>query len=171
MVRIGTICKFRSLNARDWEIIECLAHGEIDADDFDLADIERVRRMVMITDEQYEQLVADGHIDPENLAEERSQNQTETDQIFKAATTTTYQLSTGQKRSVIVDDREKLYDAFYDLVEFDGDVWAEQMIRVEAAGSDRIIFINRSALDYVIVPTHQFYTGRIDANDVALDAL
>ncbi len=57
---------------RDWEIIECLASGGDDIEGFDPADVERVRNMVMITDKQYEALVADGRIKPEDLEGERA---------------------------------------------------------------------------------------------------
>src|SRR6266481_8622281 len=47
-------------DSRDWEIVEALEH-DIDPEDFDRADVQRVQRMIMITDEQYAQLVADGN--------------------------------------------------------------------------------------------------------------
>jgi hypothetical protein len=45
-------------DSRDWEIVEALEH-DIDPEDFDRADVQRVQRMIMITDEPYAQLVAD----------------------------------------------------------------------------------------------------------------
>ena len=106
-------------DSRDWEIVEALEHG-IGLEDFDSADVQRVQQMIMIADEQYAQLVADGRIKPEELENERKKNQEETDRIFKLASTTTYQLSTGQRRDVYVDSHEDLYNAFYELIEFDG---------------------------------------------------
>lgn len=66
---------------------------------------------------QYEKLVADGKIKPEDLEKEREQNQKETDLIFAVASRTTYQLSSGQRRSVYVDGFERLYRAFYELID------------------------------------------------------
>lgn len=152
----------------DWEIIECLACDEDGIEDFDPADVERVRNMIMITDEQYEKLVADGRIKPEDLESERAKNQIETDRILNVARLTTYQLSTGQRRSVHVDDPENLFNAFYELVDFDGGISADDMIRLEAEGRHRIIFISKSALDYVAIPTHQFEEGRVEADAAAL---
>ena len=148
-------------DSRDWEIVEALEH-DIDPEDFDRADVQRVQRMIMITDEQYAQLVADGDIKPEDLENERKKNQEETDRIFKLASTTTYQLSTGQRRDVYVDNDEDLYNAFYELIEFDGGEPADDMIRLPAEGRHRILFINKGALDYVSIPTHQYEAGRVE---------
>ncbi len=147
---------------RDWEIVEALEHG-IGLEDFDSADVQRVQQMIMIADEQYAQLVADGRIKPEELENERKKNQEETDRIFKLASTTTYQLSTGQRRDVYVDSHEDLYNAFYELIEFDGGAPADDMILLKAEGRHRTIFISKIALDYVSIPTHQYEAGSVEA--------
>jgi transcriptional regulator with XRE-family HTH domain len=157
-------------DSRDWEIVEALEH-DIGLEDFDRADVERVQRMIMITDEQYAELVADGHIKPEDLENERKKNQKETDRIFKLASTTTYQLSTGQRRDVYVDNAENLYDAFYELIEFDGGEPADDMIRLPAEGRHRIVFISKSALDYVSIPTHKYEAGSVEAAASALEGV
>jgi transcriptional regulator with XRE-family HTH domain len=156
-------------DARDWEIIECLADNDI-GEDFDPADVERVRKMIMITDEQYEKLVSDGLIKAENLESERAKNQAETDRIFDVATKVRYQFSTGGKqRSVVVYDSEDLFDAFFELIDFDGGISAEGVIRWEVEGRHRIIFINKEALDYVSIPTHKFEEGRVERTAEALE--
>jgi transcriptional regulator with XRE-family HTH domain len=156
-------------DARDWEIIEYLAdHDHVEG--FDPADVERVRKMVMITDEQYEKLVADDLIKAEDLESEREKNQAETDRIFNVATKATYRFSAGGKqRSVVVYDSEDLFDAFFELVDFDGGISAEGMIRWEAEGRHRVIFINKEALDYVSIPTHKFEEGRVERTAEALE--
>ena len=148
-------------DSRDWEIVEALEH-DIGLEDFDRADVQRVQRMIMITDEQYAQLVADGDIKPENLENERKKNQEKTDRIFKLASTTTYQLSTGQRRDVYVDNDEDLYKAFYDLIEFDGGEPADDMILLPVEGRHRIVFVNKGALDYVSIPTHKYEAGSVE---------
>jgi transcriptional regulator with XRE-family HTH domain len=156
-------------DARDWEIIECLACDDT-GEDFDPADVERVRNMIMITNEQYEKLVTDGFIKAEDIDSERAKNQVETDRIMNLATKATYQFSTGGKqRSVGVYGSENLFDAFYELIDFDGDISAEGMIRWEAEGRHRIIFINKEALDYVAIPTHSFEEGRIERTAEGLE--
>jgi transcriptional regulator with XRE-family HTH domain len=157
-------------DSRDWEIIESLAFGG-DLDEFDPADVKRVSEMVMITDEQYQKLVADGAIKPEDLESERAKNQAETDRIFEAAQNTVYQLSTGQRRTLYVDRPESLFDAFYELIDYNGSTSNEDMIRVEAVGRHRIVFINKHALDYVSIPTHRLNEGRIERDAEAIDSL
>jgi hypothetical protein len=44
------------------------------------------------------------------------------------------------------------------------------MIRLKAEGRHRIIFINKSALDYVAIPTHKYKEGRIELNATFVDA-
>jgi transcriptional regulator with XRE-family HTH domain len=157
-------------DARDWEIIESLAADGIGIEDFDPADVQRIREMIMITDEQYEKLVSDGAIKAEDLENERAKNQIETDLILEMSFKATYQLSTGQRRSVNVYEPEELFNAFYELTDFDGDEPADGMIRLEAEGRHRIIFINKNALDYVVIPSHRYEEGRIEASAADLDA-
>jgi transcriptional regulator with XRE-family HTH domain len=157
-------------DSRDWEIIESLA-CDGDLGEFEPADVERVSKMVMITDEQYQKLVADGAIKPDELERERAKNQAETDRIFEAAQYTVDQLSTGQRRRAYVDRPESLFDAFYELIDYNGSTSSsEDMIRIEAVGSHRIIFINKHALDYVSIPTHQLNEGRTERDAEALDS-
>jgi transcriptional regulator with XRE-family HTH domain len=160
-------------DARDWEIVEALASDGVGLEDYDPADVQRVTERIMITDEQYQKLVADGQIKPADLEREREKNQKETDLIFAAALRATYQLSSGQKRSVYVDEPGDLFRAFYPLTDFDGGDPAEEMILLPAEGWHRTIFINKGALDYIVIPTHRYDEGRteIDAQDLdILDA-
>ncbi len=157
-------------DSRDWEIIEALAcDGGLE--EFDPADVERVSNMVIKTDERCEKLVEDGAIKPDELEGERAKNRAATDRIFEAAQRTLYQLSTGQRRSVYVDGPENLVDAFYELIDFDGKVFGDEMIRLEAEGSHRMIFINKNALDYVSIPTHQLNEGRTERDAEAINSL
>jgi transcriptional regulator with XRE-family HTH domain len=157
-------------DSRDWEIVEALAH-HVGLEDFDEEDVKRVQQMIMITDEQYARLVAEDKISSEDLENEKKKNQRQTDKIFKLASTATYQLSTGQRRDVYVDDHQSLYDAFYRLTEFDGGELADDMILLRAEGRHRAIFINKSALDYVSIPTHQYEAGSVEAAGEALDSV
>ena len=157
-------------DARDWEIVECLAYDGIGLEDFDPIDIERVRSRVMITDEQYDKLVADGLIELEELENERTKNQAKTDLIMSAAKDVTYQLSTGQRRKVYVDDRKQLFSCLMGLVEFGDSETTCNMLRLEAEGRHRIIFINKSAVDYIIIPTHQYEEGSIEETASDLDS-
>src|SRR6185437_4876451 len=73
-------------NLHDWEIVEEIYYeqegaGSDGLEKFKSADVERVRKAIMITDEQYEKLIADGVIKAEDLESERAKNQPETDLI------------------------------------------------------------------------------------------
>lgn len=155
---------------RDWEIIECLS-SDFGDEDFDEADVRRVQNRIMITDEQYKKLVADGRIKAEDLEEERKKNTAETDRIFELANHVVYQLSTGERRSVFIEGGdEDLFAAFYPLVDF-GDMHEDdEMILFRNAGYHRTIFINPLALDYVSLPTHKFEAGSLEMEAEALDA-
>lgn len=156
---------------RDWEIVECLS-SDFGYEEFDEADVERVKSRIMITDEQYEKLVADGLIKVEELEEERKINTAETDRIFQLANNVVYQLSTRERRSVFIEGSdEDVYTAFYPLVDFGDADTADEMILFRNAGYHRTIFINPHALDYVSLPTHKFEAGSLEMTAESLDAL
>jgi transcriptional regulator with XRE-family HTH domain len=139
---------------RDWEIIECLACDSEGIEDFAEEDVERVEKAVMITDQQYTELVADGCIKPEELETEKAKNAAVTDKIFEMATSVVYQLSTGKRRRVNVTDCN-LDEAFGDLVDDDGETFDEDSsILLQSEGYHRSVFINPDAVDYISIPTH-----------------
>lgn len=154
---------------RDWEIVEILGCDGFGLDEFSDEDVQRVSEQIMITDAQYEQLVAEGRIRSEDLEKERATNQEKTNRILRLATTMTYQLSTGHRRSEDVS-AEDLFNAFYEFTDFDGGV-SEDMIHLSIAGWHRIVFINRNAFDYVMLPTHRFLEGRTEVNAKELEEL
>ena len=123
----------------------------------------------MITDEQYRGLVAEGKIEPADLENERAVNKEETDRIFSLATQTTYQLSTGQRRSAHVFG-EDLFNALYELTDFDGEI-DDGMIRLSIEGWHRTAFINKDAFDYIMFPTHRFIEGRTEVDAKELEEL
>jgi len=84
---------------RDWEIVEAIACDGVGLEDFAEADIQRVTEQIMITEEQYAQLVADGMIKPEDLEAEKTRNQAETDRICALATQIVYQFSNGKRQT------------------------------------------------------------------------
>ena len=139
---------------RDWEIIERLACGDTDLEDFLSEDSERIKSAILITDEQYKKLESDAVIKVEDLDDEKVKNAEFTDQIFEMATSIVYQLSTGQRRTVDVTHCE-LYKAFSDFVEEDGEHFDENSsIVLQSEGYHRAIFINPDAVDYISIPTH-----------------
>jgi transcriptional regulator with XRE-family HTH domain len=154
-------------DTRDWEIVEALEH-DLDLGEFNDVDVRRVQGMIMITDEQYDQLVANGQIKPEDLENEKKKNQEETNKIFKLASIIAYQFSSGKRRELDVYEPETIYRAFHLLIDFGEDATDDDMILVPAEGRHRIAFINGDALDYISIPTHKYEAGSVEA---AADAL
>jgi transcriptional regulator with XRE-family HTH domain len=154
---------------RDWEIVDALARDDhLFLEEFTPEDVRRVSERIMITDEQYEALVAERKIKPEDLEREKKENQKETDRIFDLATKTTYQLSSGQLRSIDSIDPEMLFDAFYEFVDFDRGV-NDGLLCLSIEEWHRTVFINMNALDYIMLPTHSLEQGRIESTARIID--
>lgn len=154
---------------RDWEIVEALANDGIGLENFDPADVQRVQERIMITDQQYQELVADGLIKSEDLQKERAKNQERTDLIFRGAQNVTYQLSSGQQRTLYIDSDESLFNELYIFTDLAGGGSANNMIQFETVVFHRIAFINKNAFDYLMAPTHKYHNGRIDSLAADLD--
>jgi len=149
-------------DSRDWEIIEAIACGDDTAlNEFAEEDVNRISGRIMITDEEFEELVADGLIKQEMLNAEKVKRQHETDLIFSMATQLTYQLSTGQQRSIELPDEQRLFETFSCFAEF-GVPSEESLIYLPIDDWHRTAFINPNVLDYVVFPTHMFERGRIE---------
>jgi hypothetical protein len=65
---------------------------------------------------------------------------------------------------VYVDNDKDLYEAFYQLIEFEGGNPVDEMILLRAEGRHRVIFVNKGALDYVSIPTHKYEAGSVEAS-------
>lgn len=156
---------------RDWEIIEHLSCGDDIMDEFDEKDIERVTEMITITDNQYEKLVSDGLIKPEDLEREKSKNQSETDMIFDIASNIKYQISNGKQRTISTIEEYSIYDAFYSIIEFGEAENEDGMIRLSTDGYHRTIFICKSNIDYIRIPSHKYRNGEIESAAEILDEL
>ena len=155
---------------RDWEIVECIEFGDEDEDDFDPADIERVAKRILITDEQYKEALNEGLITFEELGEKRAEDMKETNLIFSAANQMIYQLSSGPQRQVSCGVIEKeLYQAFSSLIDMELFDFDSDMIQLKTDSSHRIIFINKNSLDYVVIPTHKYEAGRVELQGEELD--
>lgn len=81
-----------------------------------------------------------------------------------------YQLSNGLVRVVNDYETKDLFEAFYSLVDYGEDV-SDEVIRMPIAGWHRTAFINKEALDYVMMPTHRFNEGRLEMDVEELDEL
>ncbi|MFT4089200.1 MAG: hypothetical protein QM645_00615, partial [Asticcacaulis sp.] len=157
-------------DTRDWAIVEAIEAGADDyMSDFAKEDIERVRRQIEITDEQFDELVSNGIIKPEDLAVEKVVRAAETDKIIALAHTVTIQFSTGKRREITYVDCnlfeciEPLIDIHYSCGAKDYD--EPNMIRLPYEGYDRTAFFNLNVLDYISFPTHKIEEDKVKSRD------
>lgn len=158
-------------DSRDWEIVEAIASDDNCLDEFSPEDVERVSSYVMITDRQYDELVAAGQIKLEDLEAEKASNQKLTDRLFNLATQVTYQLSCGRQRVIEYMDPRDLFEAFEPLMDSDVTAILEQsLIHIPIEGPHRIAFLNPLTLDYIITPTHRLKQGQLEVEAETLDS-
>jgi hypothetical protein len=163
-------------DTRDWAIVEALRHEEVAGgdcrSDFAKEDVERVQRQIMITDQQFEELVAEGAIKPEDLATEKAARAADTDEILALAHTVTVQFSTGKRREIdyvdcnLFECIEPLIDIHYPYGAKDDD--EPNMIRLPYEGYHRTAFFNPDVLDYISFPTHKVEEDETESYDDGL---
>ena len=160
-------------DSRDWAIVEALSHeDDPDEDAFAKEDVERVRKCIMITDEEFDDLVAKGAIKPEDLASEKADRAEETDEIFALAQYVTVRLASGKERKFhsigwnIFECLEPLENEHYPEIGNDDD--GVETIRVPHTGYHQTAFFNPDAVDYISFPTHRVEQGRIESYDDGL---
>ncbi|MFD1333036.1 hypothetical protein ACFQ4O_13610 [Methylopila musalis] len=112
-----------------------------------------------VTDAQFDKLVEDGLIEPQNLEAEKAARAADTEAIFALVDTVTVQLSSGIRRDFssfgwnTFECIEPLLDIHYPY----GPDHDEEpiMIRAPYEGYHRTLFLNAGALDYISFPTHK----------------
>jgi transcriptional regulator with XRE-family HTH domain len=161
---------------RDWEIVDAIRCEELGAGDctseFPKEAVERVEKMIMISDEQFDKYVAEGVIKPEDLESEKAARAADTEAIFEAANTVSIQFSTGKRREIDYYDCNlfECYEQFEDIhYPYGRDVedWPG-MIRLPLEGYHRTLFLNAETLDYISFPTHKVEEDRIESYDDGL---
>jgi transcriptional regulator with XRE-family HTH domain len=160
-------------DTRDWNIIEAIYGEEIGAgdstSDHPKEQVERVRGAVMITDEQWDKLVADGRVKPEELETEKAARAADTAEILALAHTVTIQLSNGKRREIkyvdcnLFECWEQFEDQHYPYSDPE-----PGLIRLPYEGYHQTVFLNPEALDYVSFPTHKVEGDRIESYDDGL---
>jgi transcriptional regulator with XRE-family HTH domain len=163
-------------DTRDWAIVEAIRDEEVVGGDYtsDFAwdDVKRVQLQIMITDEQFDKLVAEGAIKPEDLAIEKVARAAETDEIVSLAHTVTVQFSTGKRRDItdvdcnLFECIEPLIDIHYPYSGNDDD--EPNMIRLPYEGYHRTAFFNPDVLDYISFPTHKIEEDEAESYDDGL---
>jgi hypothetical protein len=161
-------------DTRDWAIIDAIRAEELGAgdcaSDFAKEDVERIKKMIMITDEQFDELVANGAIKPEDLESEKAARAKDTEEIFAQATTVAIQFSTGKHREIEYTDCN-LFECIEPLVDLHypyGDNDEPKMLRLPYEGYHRSLFLNPDALDYISFPTHKLEEDETESYDDGL---
>lgn len=160
-------------DTRDWDIIEAIYDEEIGAGDFTSdypkEQVDRVFKAIMITDEQWDKLLADGRVKQEELETEKAARAADTAEILSLAHTVTIQLSNGKRREIeyvdcnLFECWEQFEDEHYPYSNPE-----PGLIRLPYEGYHRTVFLNPEALDYVSFPTHKIEDDRIDSYDDGL---
>lgn len=159
---------------RDWAIVEAIRDEEVEGGDYtsDFAqdDVERVQRQIMITDEQFDELVAEGAINREDLAIEKVARAAETAEIMALAHTVTVQFSTGKRREIAYVDCN-LFECIEPLSNIHypyGGNDEPNMIRLPYEGYHRTAFFSPDVLDYISFPTHKIEEDKVESYDDGL---
>jgi transcriptional regulator with XRE-family HTH domain len=186
----------RLADPRDWEIIEAFA-DDADLDDFDQDRVRRVCEIVgfdyeqptphltlvapALEDEQTETVSVDASIAPPSEAEIEqkqkeqdellAQSQRDQQRVLDAASKITYQLSTGQRRTMrfFNEDLGQLLN-LVECLHPRAEIGDHGLIRItEEGNSHRVVFINPVALDYISLPTHRYDAAVLGLDAKALD--
>jgi hypothetical protein len=160
-------------DTRDWDIIEAIYGEEIGAgdstSDHPKEQVERVRGAVMITDEQWDKLVADGRVKPQELETEKAARAADTADILALAHIVTIQLSNGKRREIeyvdcnLFECWERFEDEHYPYSDPE-----PGLIRLPYEGYHQTVLLNPEALDYVSFPTHKVEGDRFESYDDGL---
>ncbi|MGW1420910.1 hypothetical protein ACWAT4_12465 [Bradyrhizobium manausense] len=123
----------------------------------------------MITEEQWDKLVTDGHVKLEELETEKAARAADTAEILALAHTVTIQFSNGKRREIGYVDCN-LFECWEQL-EDEHQPYSDPepgLIRLPYEGYHQTVFLNPEALDYVSFPTHKVEGGRVESYDDGL---
>src|SRR5258708_10238100 len=126
----------------------------------------------MITEKQWEKVVADGRVKPEELESEKAARAAETEEIFNWVHTVMIQLANGQPREIgfadcnLFEGWERVEDEHYPYSDRESD-WPG-LIRLPYEGYHETVFLNPEALDYVSFPTHKIEEDETESFDDGL---
>lgn len=154
-------------DANFWKIVEYLDCTECLVGEFSQQEIEEVAQKIRLEDAELDELVISGNIDSEKREKVEKASVEIGNLYISRARDITWQIPGCCCRSVSMDDSKGLYDIFYSLV-FRGE---QEMLYFAPDGYHREVFLNLSAIDYIVVPAHKFWesalhSGAQDMDDV-----
>ena len=153
---------YENVNFNDWAIIASIAQGDADIDDFEPADVERVRRTISVSDHANKSLIGSGDIKNKDRESINKENHDRTKRILELATEISYQTSNGARRNALCLIAADVFNSFSSYVEADQEAPKDARIKIEIEDQGQSIFISRGAFDYISIPTHLYECGRVD---------
>src|SRR5258708_1241185 len=163
-------------DTRDWAIVEAIWTDAIGAGDYrsnyPKEHVERIEKKIMITEKQWDKLVADGRVKPEELESEKAARAADTEEFFNLAHTGMFSLSNGKRREIgfadcnLFECWERFEDEHYPYSDRESD-WPG-LIRLAYEGYHQTVFLNPEALDYVSFPTHKIEEDETESFDDGL---
>lgn len=162
-------------DTRDWAIVEAIDYEQETGDGyismFATDDIKRVQDQIMITDDQFNELIANGTIKSDELEGEKAKISSETKDIISQTHTITVQFSNRKRREIKYFDCN-IFECIEPLIDTDHAYSGDDelnMIRLPYEGYHRTAFFNPDVLDYISFPTHKIEEGEIKSYDERLD--
>ena len=137
-----------------WQIVSYLEDGE-----FPQERIDEVLQQATLSDEELDDLIANGSVKPENRERGMEEVKDRQEKIFQRATSLVWQLSSSVQRRHFCFDGEVIYESF-SFLEIDNGEGVE-WLSIPIEGYHRTVFINMRAIDYISVPAELYETGRM----------
>ncbi len=153
---------YENVELNDWAIVASIAQGDTDIEDFEPADVERVRRTISAPNIDNKQLIRTQKVKKKDLKLRKKAVQNRTISIFQLATEMTYQASNGTRRNILVQDACDVFEAFCGYIDLSKRFPDETRIELRMNDGEENIYINKSTFDYISIPTHLFECGRVD---------
>lgn len=150
------------MELNDWAIVASIAQGDTDIEDFEPADVERVRRAISAPHIDYKQLIRTQKVKKKDSKLRKKAVQNRTISIFQLATEMTYQASNGTRRNILVQNACDVFEAFCGYIDLSKRFPEETRIELKINDGEENIYVNKSTFDYISIPTHLFECGRVD---------
>ena len=140
-----------------WKIVEYLDCTELLDDEFTDEEINEALSKARLTEEELDELVANGSVPVEERERVKEEARETTNQFTDRACLTSWQLSTGRIRSVSLSESKAVYELCNALsISEEG-----ELLRLEPEGYHRFIFLNPCAVDYIAMPSHKVREGEV----------
>lgn len=149
-----------------WRTVEHMDCLECLEGEYEESEIDEVLGKVVMTDKDLERLVASGEVALEDRERVKEEAAAKTEELLNRATSITWQLTSGQLRCEYISESKLLYETF-SLIELNPD--DDDVLYLPIEGYYRSIFIRKSQIDYISIPTHKFNEGSLESAEEEID--